>query len=78
MARYFFHVFNDETTIDQEGSECDGLDGARENAIEAARALVCECVSKGHLNLDHRIEITDETNARVMTITYREAFTIQG
>ena len=78
MPRYYFHVFNDETTIDEEGAEFDDLGSARENALEVARALVCESVSKGYLNLDHRIEITDESNARLMTVTYREAFTIQG
>ena len=54
------------------------LDAARAYAIESARALVCESVSHGHLNLDHRIEIADESDARRMTVTFREAFTLEG
>ena len=78
MPHFFFHVFNDEISIDEEGSEHPSLDSAREHALVAARSLVCESVTKGYLNLDHRIEITDESDARVMTVTYRESFTILG
>ncbi|HEX8366028.1 MAG TPA: hypothetical protein VD887_04270 [Allosphingosinicella sp.] len=78
MPRYFFHVFNDEITLDEEGIELPDLDAAREQAIESARALVCESVKHGHLNLDHRIEIADETDARKMTVTFREAFSLEG
>lgn len=78
MPRYFFHVFNDDITIDDEGAELPDLDAARANAIKSARGLACHSISKGHLNLDHRIEITDEAGARRMTVTFREAFTIEG
>jgi hypothetical protein len=78
MPRYFFHVFNDEITIDEEGAELADLDAAREFAIESLRSLACDSVKQGHLNLDHRIEIADETDARRMTVTFREAFTIVG
>ena len=78
MPRYYFHIFNGETTIDEEGAEFVDLDAARESALEAARDMVCEAVREGHLNLDHRIEITDEDNGPLMTVTFREAFTIQG
>ena len=57
---------------------CLKIEAARARAIKAARALVCESVNKGHLNLDHRIEVADENDARVMTVTFREAFTMQG
>ena len=77
MPHYYFHVFNDVTAIDEEGRELPDADAAREYALEAARALVCESVHQGHLNLDHRIEIEDETGART-PLTFREAFTIQG
>jgi hypothetical protein len=78
MPRYFFHVFNDEITLDEEGVEVADLEAARAFAIESARSLVCDAVKHGHLNLDHRIEIADESDARKMTVTFREAFTIQG
>lgn len=78
MRRFYFHVFNDETTIDEEGMDFSDLDAARRQAIAAARDLACESIRNGHLNLDHRIEITSEHNARLMTVTFREAFTIEG
>ena len=78
MPRFFFHVFNHEITLDEEGTELPDLDAARAFAIESARSLVCESVKKGQLNLDHRIEIADESDARRMTVTFREAFTIEG
>lgn len=78
MARYFFHVFNDEITLDEEGAELADLDAARAYAVESARALAADSVRHGHLNLDHRIEIVDAADARRMTVTFREAFTLQG
>ena len=78
MPHYFFHVFNDDITIDEEGVELPDLAAARAQAVHAARGLICESVQKGHLNLDHRIEIADETDARRMTVTFREAFTLEG
>jgi hypothetical protein len=78
MPRFYFHVFNDEIALDEEGTELVDLAAAREHAVEGARSLVCESIHHGHLNLDHRIEITDEKNARLMTVTFREAFTLEG
>ena len=78
MPRFYFHVFNHETTIDDEGAELPDLESARANAVSAARDLICESVKKGHLNLDHRIEVTDEKNARLLTVTFRESFTLEG
>jgi hypothetical protein len=78
MPRFFFHVFNDEITIDEEGRELPDLAAARAWAVEDARSLVCESVRNGHLNLEHRIEIADETGAPRMTVTFREAFALEG
>ena len=76
MSRFFFHVYNHETTIDEEGQELADLDAAREIALDSARDLVCDSVHLGHLNLDHRIEVTDEAGETVLVLTFREAFTI--
>ena len=78
MPRYYFHVFNDRTCIDEDGQDLDSLHQAREVAIDSARELVCESVSKGHLNLEHRIDIADEAGALLMSVTFREAFTVVG
>jgi hypothetical protein len=76
MPRYYFNIYNHEVTLDDEGRELPDLGAARELALESARELVCESVHQGHLNLDHRIEVTDESGESVIVLTFREAFTI--
>jgi hypothetical protein len=78
MPRFYFHVYNDVIAIDEEGLELPDLEAAREQAMDSARELVCESIHKGHLNLDHRIEVDDEHHRRLMTISYRDAFTLTG
>ena len=73
VPRYFFNLFNDETTVDDEGQELAGLDAARTRAIREARVIACESVGKGHLNLADRIEVLDEAGALVLTVTFAEA-----
>ena len=78
VPRYYFHVFNDEVSIDEEGSVLPDLDSARETAMDGCRDLVCESVRKGHLNLEHRIDVADEKGEVLMRVTFRDAFTLQG
>ena len=78
MPRFYFHVYNDVIAHDDEGLELADVAAAREQAMESARELVCEGIHKGHLNLDHRIEVEDEDRKPVMTVTYRDAFTVTG
>jgi len=78
MPRYFFHVFNDVVAIDEEGIELPDLDAAREQALDSARELVCESIHKGHLNLDHRIEVEDDAGNKLLILSYRDAFTVRG
>ncbi|HEX4737140.1 MAG TPA: hypothetical protein VH331_06225 [Allosphingosinicella sp.] len=78
MPRFYFHVYNDIVAIDEEGLDLPDVDAAREQALESARELVCEGIHKGQLNLDHRIEIEDENHNKVLTLTYRDAFTVTG
>lgn len=78
MPRYYFHVFNDEVSIDEEGSLLPDLESARETALDGCRDLVCESVKKGHLNLDHRIDVADETGEVLLRVTFRDAFTLEG
>lgn len=54
------------------------LEAARLFALESARGLVCDSISRGYLNLDYSIEVQDEHGETVAVITFREAFTIEG
>ena len=78
MPLFYFHVYNDIVAIDEEGLELPDLAAAREQAMESARELVCDGIHKGQLNLDHRIEVEDDQHRNVLTITYRDAFTVTG
>jgi hypothetical protein len=78
VPRYFFHLYNDLVAKDEEGTELPDLAAAREQAAEHAREMVCASVREGHLNLDHRIEVTDEAGKLLLTVTFRDAFTIEG
>jgi hypothetical protein len=78
VPRYYFHLYNDMVVKDEEGAELPDPTAARDHAVDGARAMVCESVKQGHLNLDHRIEVEDEQGAHVLTVTFREAFTIEG
>ena len=78
MPRFYFHLYNDVIALDEEGAELPDLAAAREYALENAREMVCSSIKAGHLNLDHRIEVTDDGGERVMTLTFRDAFILEG
>src|SRR3546814_2018267 len=75
--RFYFHIRNDLTADDEEGVELADETAAKEHALEGARSLVCASIHEhGSVNLDHRIEVTNDQHQRVLTLTFREAFTI--
>jgi hypothetical protein len=78
MPRYFFHLYNDIYAQDEEGRELPDLEVAHANAVREARELMMETLSKGELDLSHRIEVTDETGAVLATITFGEAVLVKG
>jgi putative N-acetylmannosamine-6-phosphate epimerase len=78
MARYFFHLYNDVVTMDDEGRTFPDLTAARANAVKEARELMLETVAEGRINFSHRIEIADETGAVVGTVMFGEAVTVEG
>jgi hypothetical protein len=72
MPRYYFHLFNDDTAFDREGIELSDAAEAMRCAAKDARIMAAESVRKGHLILDHRIEVTDENGAKVGTVRFRD------
>lgn len=78
MPRYYFHLRDDDFSADDEGCELPDTAAARDYALENARAIACHDVGEGGVNLDHRIEVVDEQGDAVLTVTFRDAFTIQG
>ena len=77
MPLYYFDVYNDAVTLDDEGYELRDVTAARAHAIKSARSLISENVSHGHLTRHHRIEILDADRQVVGNVTFEEAVDIR-
>lgn len=77
MPRYYFHLFNDETSIDEEGQVLSNDSVALQHGQESARAMAADSVSRGHLVLDHRIQVQNEAHETVATVYFRDVVTIR-
>lgn len=78
MPRFYFHIFDEAIVGDDDGLMLSGLDAARAVALEGARAMICDQVKKGRLNLGHRIEVEDETGEQVLLLPFVEALKIES
>ena len=78
MTRFYFHLFDDMVSIDEEGRELPSAGLARAAAVEEARALACEQVIQGRLDLNHRIEVADNTGRVLAQVRFRDAIRVQG
>ena len=77
MPRYYFNLYDDEVTIDQEGREFADEHGARAHAVREARVLAADSVSRGHFTASDRIEIVDEDRKVVGNVRFDEAVEIR-
>ena len=73
MPRFYFHLFNDEASRDEEGKELPDSSAAHQQALSYARDMAAVSVREGYLNLTHRIEVTDQDGATVLTMPFRQA-----
>jgi hypothetical protein len=78
VARYYFNLYDDLVSIDDEGKEFPDLDAARGNALREAREMACAQVVAGHVNFRHRIEIADEAGEVLETVHFGDAVQVQG
>jgi hypothetical protein len=76
VAQFYFHVHDSIEAPDEEGRQLLDVRAALMVAIEGARALAAEQVTKGHLHLDHRIYVENEHHENVATVTFREVVRI--
>ncbi len=77
MPLYYFQVFNDDITLDDEGAELADVEAAQAHAVKAARALAAETVLHGHLTGSHRIDIVDADRNPVGSVRFDEAVEIK-
>jgi hypothetical protein len=76
MPQFFFHLYNDIVTIDQEGREFASVAAARGAAEQDAREMAAYSVRQGQLNLAHYIEVTDGSGEAVVRVTFAEAVSV--
>lgn len=77
MSRYYFHLFDDVVSIDEEGIELSTIQAAHEVAVVNVIELACAEVQARHLHLDHRIEVTDEAGEVVDTVWFRDVIVVE-
>jgi hypothetical protein len=63
---------------DEEGREFASFDHAVLQATHDARDLAAQDVRAGHLDLDHGLEIAAEDGEIMLTMLFREVFTVKG
>jgi len=77
MPVFYFNVYDDDVTLDDEGARLADEHAARARAVKEARALAADTVLHGHLVGRHRIEITDEHKNVVGTVRFDQAVDIR-
>ena len=77
MPRYFFHLFNDVTALDEEGQELPNDAAALQRGAENARAMAADSVLHGHLILDHRIVVQNDRGQDIATIKFRDVVAVK-
>ncbi|KQS02183.1 hypothetical protein ASG11_15495 [Sphingomonas sp. Leaf357] len=79
MAGYFFHVFNDEKTHDDEGQVFADLAGAIARAEKDCIALALESIAEHrHLIMRHHIDIEDSKGRGVATVSFGDVITVSA
>lgn len=74
MPRYHFHL-HDRTGLTEDvlGRDLADLSAARERAIREARAIICDDVRNGYIDLSGTIEVRDGGGDVVLTLRFTEA-----
>ena len=78
MQRFFFHIYDDVASLDEEGEVLPDFAAARKEAIRGARSIAAEQVLKGRLNRSHWVDIADETGDVLGTVTFGDAIAVEG
>jgi hypothetical protein len=74
VPRYHFHLHDRAgLTKDMEGRNLPDLPAARARAIREARAIICDDVRQGCLDLTGRIEVTDGGGKPVLLLPFTDA-----
>ena len=73
MPRYFFHIKDEATILDQEGIELADLKAVRNEAIQTARQSMSERILDGHAPNGRTFIVTDEQGQVVLNFPFKLA-----
>lgn len=76
MPLYYFNIYNDDITLDDEGAELADDHAARAYTVKAVRALAAETALHGHLIGHHRVEYVDADQKVIGAVRFDEAVEI--
>jgi len=76
MPRYYFDLHNDMDAVDHEGKELAGIEQATRQALVEARAMLEDSAGHGRINLNHFIQVRDESGKVVHRLHFDEVVTI--
>jgi hypothetical protein len=74
---YYFNVYNDDITLDDEGAQLADDTAAHAYGVKQVRSLAADTVLRGHLTCSHRVEITDEDRTAIGVIRFDEAVEVR-
>src|SRR3954465_15020039 len=70
MPRYFFHVHDGYSSIDEEGTVLSSLQAAREEAVQAAAGILRDSGQKLWTGEPWRLEVTDMAGNLLFTLHF--------
>lgn len=71
MSRYYFNLYNDLVTLDEEGIDLPDTEAARNWARQEILFHVGESIKENsHLVLSHKLVICDDAHAEVATVLF--------
>lgn len=77
MPRFYFHLFNDVTSLDEEGVELPDDAVAMQRAATNAREMAAQSVRDGHLVLSHRIDVGNEAGDNIGTVRFGDVVQVR-
>jgi hypothetical protein len=79
MPRFYFHLYDDIQTLDEEGRAYPAFEAALTAAFVAARALAAEQVAReGRVVASHRIDLADERQRVLDSVYFGDAVVLVG
>jgi hypothetical protein len=77
LARYYFHLYDNDVLRDQTGEELADEDAAHQAALCGISELIAETIVEGKLvDLAERIEVADEKGEIVTTVRFSDLFLV--